>query len=130
MKEPRWVPPAAVLAMQTALIGEHGGLHGVRDEGLLDSALARPANQVAYDEPDLSELAAAYGFGLCRSHPFLDGNKRIELSVVDVFLQMNGRELTASEEEAVVAFRDLAAGEVTERALADWIRNHSTELTP
>ena len=129
MTEPRWVPATAIFAMQAALIEEHGGLHGVRDEGLLDSALARPANQLACGKPDLVELAAAYGFGLCRNHPFLDGNKRISLAVADVFLQLNGRELTASEEEAVVTFRDLAEGNLAEDALAEWIRTHSTELT-
>lgn len=128
MKEPRWVPTAAVIAMHSALIEEHGGLEGSREGGLLESALARPANKLACGAPDLQELAAAYGFGLCRDHPFHDGNKRIALVVVDVFLQLNGRELTASEEEAVITFRDLAAGNVDEAALADWIRTNSATL--
>jgi len=128
VNEPHWVPLSAVLAMHSALIEEHGGLEGVRDKGLLESALARPANKLAYGDPDLHDLAAAYGFGLCKDHPFRDGNKRIALVVVDVFLQLNGRELTASEEEAVITFRELAAGDVEEAALSDWIRTNSAEL--
>ena len=116
-------------AMQSALIAQHGGLHGVRDKGLLGSALARPRQKLAYGDPGLAELAAAYGFGLCRNHPFLDGNKRIALVVVDVFLQMNGQELVASEEDAVVTFRDLAAGEIGEDPLAQWIGRNCAPLT-
>jgi len=122
------VPSAAVVAMHSALIEEHGGLAGLRDEGLLQSALARPANKLAYGDPDLEDLAAAYGYGLCRDHPLPDGNKRIALVVVDVFLQLNGRELVASEEEAVVTFRELAAGTLDEAAFSDWIRTHSAPL--
>ena len=128
MSEPRWVPGQAVRAMHSMLIAEHGGIDGVRDEGLLESALARPRNKLAYGETDLAKLAAAYGFALCRNHPFLDGNKRISLAVVDVFLQRNGRELTASEEDAVTTFRELAAGSLDEDALADWIRRNQTPL--
>jgi death-on-curing protein len=129
MTEPRWVPERAVHAIQAALIAEHGGLPGVRDEGLLESALARPRQKLAYGEPVLVELAAACGFGLCRNHPFQDGNKRIALAVVDVFLQLNGHELVASEEDTVVTVRDLAAGEVGEEQLADWIRANSAQVT-
>ena len=129
MREPRWVPERAVVAIQSALIAEHGGLRGVRDEGLLESALARPRQKLAYGEPDLGELAAAYAFGLCRDHPFLDGNKRIALVVLDVFLQLNGQELVASEEAATVTFRELAAGEIGEEQLAHWIRGNCAPLT-
>lgn len=125
MKAPRWVPVQAVRAMHSALLAEHGGIEGIRDEGLLEAALARPRNKMAYGDPDLSDLAAAYGFGLCRDHPFADGNKRIALAVIDVFLQLNGRELVATEESAVVVFRELAAGEMDERTLAAWIRENS-----
>ena len=116
-------------AMQSALIAEHGGLLGVRDRGLLESALARPRQKLACGDPGLAELAAAYGFGLCRNHPFLDGNKRIALAIVDVFLQLNGQELVASEEDAVVTFRDLAAGAIGEEQLAKWIGENSASLT-
>ena len=115
--------------MQSALIAEHGGLHGVRDRGLLESALARPRQKLAYGDPGLAELAAAYGFGLCRNHPSLDGNKRIALAIVDVFLQLNGQELVASEEDAVVTIRDLAAGAIGEEQLAKWIGENSAPLT-
>lgn len=129
MTQPRWVPERAVYAIQSALIAQHGGLPGVRDKGLLESALARPRQKLAYGDAGLAELVAAYGFGLCRNHPFLDGNKRIALAVIDVFLQMNGQELVASEEDAVVTIRDLAAGALGEEHLADWIRRNCAPLT-
>ena len=134
MTEPRWVPLAAVYAIQAALIAEHGGLQGVRDKGLLESALARPRQKLADGEPglaelaELAELAAAYGFGLCRNYPFHDGNERIALAVVDVFLQMNGEELTSSEEDAVVTIRELALGTIGEEELTEWIRKNSAPL--
>jgi death-on-curing protein len=125
VKAPRWVPAQAVRAIHSALLFEHGGIEGIRDEGLLEAALARPRHKMAYGAPDLCDLAAAYGFGLCRDHPFADGNKRTALADIDVFLQLNGRELVATEESAVVVFRELAAGELGERGLASWIRENS-----
>jgi death-on-curing protein len=114
------------------LLRDHGGATGIRDHGLLDSALARPQQIHSY-EPDSSvfELAAAYAGGLTGNHPFVDGNKRVALTAAAVFLEVNGWELTAPEPEAVVAFTDLAAGELTEDELAHWLeencsRNEST----
>ena len=121
MKEPVWVPKEAVHSLHATLIARHGGLGGIRDAGLLDSALARPQNLFAYGEPSLFELAAAYCAGVVRNHPFIDGNKRVGLAVADVFLQLNGFEIVAAEPEAVFMIRDLAAGEIAEAELAAWI---------
>ena len=113
MNEPIWLEEALVLALHEQLIRDFGGQAGVRDLGLLSSALARPQNVIAYEEtPSIARLAGAYAFGLVRNHPFLDGNKRTGFAAADVFLQLNGHELTASEVEAVFVFRDLAAGEI------------------
>jgi len=119
--EPDWLVEDVVLALHAELIAEHGGLGGVRDPGLLDSALARPRNMVAYDEPSLFELAAAYAFAILRNHPFVDGNKRTALMAVYVFLRLNGYRLIAPEVEAVAVLRDLAAGDLDEATLARWI---------
>lgn len=123
MKEPRWVPIEAVIAIQADLIAEHGGLAGPPRLNDLHAALDRPRNQFAYSEtpPSLASLAAAYGFALAHGHCFPDGNKRIALALVDVFLQLNGFELTAPEEDAAATFLKLAAGELDEDALAAWI---------
>ena len=111
------------------LLTEHGGLAGPPDDNALESTLARPRNRLAY-EPDSStfELAAAYGFGFSRNHCFPDGNKRIALVAIDVFLQANGFELRVDEPEAVVATRGVATGELTEQALSTWIKSHSVSL--
>lgn len=125
MKEPRWVPIEAIKAIQLELIAEHGGLPGVRDEGLLESALARPRNLWAYERPTLYDLAAADGFGLTKNHAFVDGNKRIGLAAIDVFLRMNGCHLIASEAEAVAAILKLAEGKLNQSDLAAWIAKHA-----
>ena len=130
MKEPAWLTRKLVLAMHARAITEFGGSPGVRDDGLLESALARPRNLLAYGKPSLFELAAAYAFGLAKNHAFVDGNKRIAFAAVDVFLQLNGFELTADEIEAVVVIQDLAAGELSEPDLAKWIEINARELTP
>jgi death on curing protein len=124
--EPKWLSRDIVVAIHGELIAEHGGLSGVRDEGLLESALARANNRRAYAEPSRYELAAAYGFGLAKNHPFLDGNKRIALASIDVFLQLNGFALAASEVETVAVIRDLAAGEIDEDTLARWIEANAS----
>lgn len=129
MSDPVWLTRDIIVSLQGELVAEHGGLSGVRDNGLLESALARPVNLAAYGEPTLFELAAAYGFGLARNHPFLEGNKRIALASIDVFLQLNGYELIASEVEAVAIIRDLAAGDFEERALARWDEDKASPLT-
>lgn len=109
---------------------EHGGGQGVRDERLLDSAMARAKNLAAYGEPDAAELAAAYAFGIARNHPFVDGNKRTAAVVSETFLMMNGYMLDTSDAEVVVAFLALAAGELSEDELADWFRQRLKSPDP
>jgi death-on-curing protein len=126
MKEPIWVLPELVLAIHQTLLAEHGGLPGVRDPALLDSALARPQQRAAYDdETSIFDLAASYSFGLAQNHPFADGNKRIALTVAAVFLELNGFSLDAPEPETVLMYQQLAAGNITELELANWIRDSS-----
>jgi len=121
----RWLSAPAVRAIQLELIREHGGRSGVRDQNLLESALARPRNLMAYKDTDAFGLAAAYAYGICRNHPFIDGNKRTALMAAYVFLRMNGYTLAASEEEAASIFLQLADGALTEKRLADWLRLNS-----
>jgi len=130
MREPVWVPLRAVIAIQGELIAEHGGLAGPPRQGDLEAALGRPLNLHAYADapPTLPQLAAAYGFALARGHCFPDGNKRVALAIVDVFLRMNGLALNADEMEAVVTIQALAAGDLTEEALADWIEANATAV--
>jgi death-on-curing protein len=118
----RWVTTTVVLAIHDEQIAEHGGSAGVRDLNALESALARPKNQLAYGEPDLAALAAAYAFGIATNHAFVDGNKRTSAVVTEMFLALNGAELTASDAEIVQIWSDLGAGSLSEAALADWIR--------
>lgn len=127
MTDPTWVPQRAVIAMQRELIAEHGGLAGSPRMSDLEAALARPANLFAYSTtpPSTQTLAAAYGFARARGHCFPDGNKRIALAVIDVFLRMNALELTATEMDAVDTIQRLADGELEERGLADWITENS-----
>lgn len=124
--EPRWVLPEVVTAIHQMLIAEHGGLPGIRDQGLLDSALARPRQQAAYGKKNsVFQLAAAYSYGLARNHPFVDGNKRIALTVAAVFLEINGYSLNAPEAEAVIIYQQLADGRLTEEGLAEWMRERA-----
>ena len=106
-------------------LAEHGGPPGVRDAGALESAMARPRNLALYGQPDLAALAAAYGFGIVRNHPFVDGNKRTAAVMMETFLVLNGGALTANDAELVVAIQALAAGELSEDELADWLREHA-----
>ncbi len=131
MKKPIWVPLRAVVAIQGELIAEHGGLSGPPRQGDLEAALGRPANLHAYAETTLSlpRLAAAYGFALARRHCFPDGNERVALAIIDVFLRLNGAELTAEEMDAVDTIQSLAAGDLTEGQFADWIAAHSAALS-
>lgn len=126
MKEPIWVETTVVLAMHDRLLAEHGGPSGVRDWGLLESALARPRHLMTYDQPDLAALAAAYVAGLIRNHPFVDGNKRTGLMTGYVFLARNNLQLTASEFEATRFVLALASGEMQEEAFAEWLRKNVT----
>jgi death-on-curing protein len=125
--EPVWVRSDVVTAIHQRQLAEHGGATGVRDAGLLASALDRPRNLLAYGKPapDLARLAAAYGFGIARDHPFVDGNKRTALVVLLVFLKLNGVEIVTSAQESYEAIMSLAAGKQDEEALANWLRNHT-----
>lgn len=119
-----WVALDVALAAHLEQLSEHGGGQGVRDERLLDSAMARPQNLLAYGIADAAALAAAYAFGIARNHPFVDGNKRTAVVVSETFLALNGYALGATDAELVVAFLALAAGELSENELADWFRGH------
>lgn len=129
MSEPVWVRSDVLKLLHGESIAEHGGADGLRDEGLFDSALARPRNLFAYegvDEP--ARLAAAYAFGLAKNHAFVDGNKRIAFIACALFLRLNGLRLIADQSEAVLTFLALAAGDLDENALADWVRRHAKPL--
>jgi death on curing protein len=118
-----WVLESVVLALHDAQLAEHGGIEGIRDEGLLASALARPRNLEAYsDEVDAASLAAAYAFGIARNHPFLDGNKRTAFVVMELFLNLNGFILEADDADCISTMMALAAGELSEKALTTWVR--------
>jgi death-on-curing protein len=124
----RWIRLHEATAIHAEQIAEHGGLEGIRDQGLLESALARAENLAAYGKPDVCDLAAAYAFGLARNHPFADGNKRTAFVVSATFLILNGRDLTATEVDVVTTILKLAAGELPEAELADWFRANSREI--
>ena len=119
-----WVSLDVALAAHLEQLAEHGGGAGVRDERLLDRAMARGKNLAAYGAPDAAALAAACAFGIARNHPFVDGNKRTAAVISETFLVLNGFELIATDAELVVAFLTLAAGELSEEELADWFRTH------
>jgi death on curing protein len=120
-----WVADSIVYAIHEAQLAEHGGIAGIRDEGLLSSALARPHNLEAYgDDPDAASLAAAYAFGIARNHPFFDGNKRTAFVVMELFLNLNGWKLTADDVACISTMQSLAAGELSEKDLAAWLREH------
>jgi death-on-curing protein len=127
---PNWLSDRAARYIHSDQVTEHGGLAGPSREGLLEAALARPPNLYAYapKEATMARLAASYGYGLCRGHCFPDGNKRLALVAMDVFLRMNGRQLTAAEEDAVVTMLAVAAGELTEDELAAWVGANSGPL--
>jgi len=124
-----WIDRRALLLLHGESLVLHGGAPGMRDEGLLDSALARPENLAAYGQPDVFDCAAAYAFGLAKNHPFIDGNKRAAFLGAGMFLRLNGFRLTATQHEATLTMLSLAASDITEAAYADWLRNHTTPLT-
>jgi len=128
MKEPVWVLREVVHALHERLLSEFGGAAGVRDDGMLESALSRPANQFAYGSPSILEMAAAYAFGLVRNHPFVDGNKRIGFATAILFLELNGYRFTASEADATVQTLALAAHAVDEAGFAAWLGANSKPL--
>src|SRR3569832_1693102 len=119
-----WVSTEVAVAAHAEQLAEHGGGEGVRDSGALESAMARPRNLAAYGDPDAAALAAAYAFGIARNHPFVDGNKRTALVVLDFFLGLNGWVLTADDVDCVVTLLALADGTLSETELADWIRKN------
>ena len=125
-REPRWLSRVVVDAIHHDQLREHGGLRGIRDENVLESALARPQQKWHYaEETDLATLAAAYGFGLVKSHPYRDGNKRIGLLAIATFLGINRYDLQATDADVVTQVLALANNRVSEAELADWIRTHS-----
>jgi len=126
--ETRWLTREIVLAAHTRSLRDHGGADGVRDDGMLMSAIDRPKNLAAYGEPDVFALAASYAFGLAKNHPFVDGNKRTAYLSAYVFLGLNGQELDADESEAAAITLDLAAGEVSEEEFAQWLKANSKSL--
>jgi death-on-curing protein len=125
MKTPVWVLRETVITLHEQSLAEFGGATGVRDEGLLDSALGKPENLFAYAKPTLFDLAASYGFGLVKNHPFIDGNKRAGFVVAVVFLEMNGYRFHATEVEAAVRTLALAAGEMSEAEYVVWLKKNS-----
>ncbi len=125
MKEPLWLSKAFIFAVHEQLLAEHGGSAGLRDGGLLESALNRPIHFFAYGKPNLFDLAAAYAFGLCKNHPFIDGNKRVAFVAAVSFLDANRIELTAGEMEAKVMMEGLASGDRTETEFSQWLEENS-----
>ena len=124
MSQWKWVNRQVLLLLHDESLAEHGGAPGLRDEGLLDSALARPVNLALYKQPDVASLAASYGVGLAKNHPFVDGNKRTAFLAVGMFLAVNGFRLRATQVDATLTVMDVAAGVLDEAAFAQWIREH------
>jgi death-on-curing protein len=124
MTEPFWLTYQMIVAIHDEQLTIHGGASGLRDEGMLGSALDRPKNKWSYEQAELAELAAAYAFGIARNHPFVDGNKRTSLLALYTFLGVNGVEFVVPEAEAAAMILSLAAGEVSEANLARWIRDN------
>lgn len=126
MNEPwHWLAADVLLAVHEEQLAEHGGAAGVRDLGLFESALARPQNLAAYGEPDVAALAATYGVGLAKNHPFVDGNKRTAFVAVELFLALNGVDLVADDADCVLTMLAVAAGSLDEPAFAAWLRSHT-----
>jgi death-on-curing protein len=126
MIEPVWLDRRSVIIVQVESLAQHGGSSGIRDAGLLDSALVRPVNKWNYNPAaDLAELASAYGFGLARNHPFVDGNKRIAFIATALFLRLNGYHLSSDPLDEIQTMLNLAAGELGEEEFAVWIRNRT-----
>jgi death-on-curing protein len=130
MTEPFWLTPGVVADVHSEQLALFGGPDGIRDQGLLESALARPINRFAYGETDMAALAAAYAFGIAKNHPFIDGNKRVSLLALIIFLRLNGIEFTPSEADAAAIILALAAGEVEEEGLTRWICDNWPKNAP
>ena len=127
MKRWTWLQRDVVIAVHEAQLAEHGGGSGVRDAGLLESALSRPENLAAYGKPDVADLAAAYGYGISRNHAFIDGNKRTAFVAVELFLELNGFALAADDAACVMIMLAVASGEIPEAEFAAWIRTHAAK---
>ena len=124
MSDWKWINRQVLLLLHDESLAEHGGASGLRDEGLLESALARPLNLALYGEPDAASLAASYGLGLAKNHAFIDGNKRAAFLAVGLFLGLNGYRLHATQADATLTVLSVAAGELDEAEFAKWIRTH------
>jgi len=124
MSQWRWIDQQVLLLLHDESLAEHGGAPGLRDDGLFDSALARPMNLALYEQPDVAALAASYGVGLAKNHAFVDGNKRAAFLAVGLFLAINGFRLRATQADATLTVMDVAAGAIDEPAFAQWIREH------
>lgn len=122
-----WLDNAVLMAVHDEQLAEHGGISGVRDEGMFLSAMSRAQNLAAYGTPDIAELAAAYGLGLAKNHPFLDGNKRTAFVAVELFLMLNGHSLKATDVDCIITMLAVAAGEMDEVSFAGWIRKNSVQ---
>lgn len=122
-----WIDAAVIRAIQEIQLTDHGGGAGIRDVGLLESALARPRQLSADGDPDAAMLAASYGYGLAKNHPFVDGNKRTAFVAVELFLELNGSVLNATDADCVITMVGVASGDLTEIQLAHWIRQHSVK---
>ena len=129
MSLPFWLSKVAILAIHGRLLAEHGGASGLRDESLLESALAAPVNHLEYDKADVFVLAATYAHALTSNHPFIDGNKRTAFAAAGIFLELNGYRLTASEPDAVLAVLALSKGEMNAEEFCNWLRISSVELS-
>jgi death-on-curing protein len=130
VKRPAWLLRDTVIVLHEQLLATFGGPAGIRDEGLLDSALTRPENRLAYGKPTIFDLAAAYAFGLVKNHAFIDGNKRIAFTAAVVFLEANGYLFEGDEADAVLRTLALAAGEMSESDYADWMKANSRRAKP
>ena len=124
MSDWKWINRQVLLLLHDESLAEHGGASGLRDEGLLESALARPLNLALYGEPDAASLAASYGLGLAKNHAFIDGNKRAAFLAVGLFLGLNGYRLKATQADATLTVLSVAAGKLDEAGFAEWIRTH------
>ena len=126
----RWIQAELISAVHDEQLSEHGGGQGVRDANLLDSALARPEQLAHYGVPDAADLAASYGYGISRNHPFVDGNKRTAFVAVELFLLLNGHELVANDADCVMTMLSVASGDLSEAEFAAWIRLHIQPRKP
>jgi death on curing protein len=124
VNEPKWLRKETVLGLHSLSISQFGGAQGVRDQGMLESALNRPLNKWGYENASIVECAVAYAYGIAMNHPFVDGNKRTAFLAMGVFLEKNGYRLTATEPDSTTTFLKLAAGEMTETELVEWLRSN------